>query len=360
MTGGTRMRAAEVSLTEEERATLRSWVSAGRTERRMAMRAEVILALAEGLGNEAVAQRLATRAATVSKWRGRFARARLPGLMDAARGGKPKRYGPDHERRILATLDQPPPAGYRRWDGTLLTKHLPDISKDQVWRVLRRHKISLARRRSWCISTDPAFAQKAADIVGLYLQPPENAVVLSVDEKPHIQALERAQGWLKLPNGRAVTGFNHEYKRHGTTTLFAALEVATGLVKAGHYRRRRRIEFLDFINRVIAQYPDREIHVILDNLNTHKPKHDRWLARHKNVHFHFTPTHASWLNQVEVWFSILSGKALAGASFTSPRQVRQHIDAFIESYNSDAHPFEWTKQTVYSQHPRSTYANLCN
>jgi transposase len=193
----------------------------------------------------------------------------------------------------------------------------------------------------WCISTDPAFAQKAADIVALYLQPPENAVVLSVDEKPHIQALERAQGWLKLPNGKALTGFNREYKRHGTPTLFAALDVVTGLVKAGHYRRRRRVEFLHFMNRVVVDHPDREIHVILDNLNTHKPKHDRWLGRHKNIHFHFTPTHASWLNQVEVWFSILSSHALAGASFTSPRQVRDQIDAFITAYNQHAHPFEW-------------------
>ena len=226
--------------------------------------------------------------------------------------------------------------------------------------MLRAHEISLARRRRWCISTDPAFAQKAADLVALYLQPPENAVLLAVDEKPHIQALERAQGWLKLPNGKSITGFNHEYKRHGTTTLFAALEVATGLVKAGHYQRRRRIEFLHFMNRVVADHHDREIHVILDNLNTHKPKHDRWLARHKNVHFHFTPTHASWLNQVEVWFSILSSRALAGASFTSPRQLRQQIDAFITAYNQDAHPFEWTKQVVFSKHPRTKYANLCN
>ena len=242
----------------------------------------------------------------------------------------------------------------------LLAKHLGDISKHQIWRVLGEHEISLARRRSWCISTDPAFAQKAADIVALYLQPPENAVVLSVDEKPHIQALERAQGWLKLPTGKALTGFNHEYKRHGTTTLFAALDVVTGLVKAGHYRRRRRVEFLHFMNRLVAGHPGREIHVILDNLNTHKPKHDRWLARHKNIHFHFTPTHASWLNQVEVWFSILSANALAGASFTSPRQVREPIDAFIAAYNQDAHPFEWTKQVVFSKHPRSSYANLCN
>jgi transposase len=354
------MRAAEVALTDEDRATLRSWLAAGKTERRMAFRAEVILQLAEGLSNEAVAERLQTRAATVSKWRGRFVRNGLSGLSDAPRSGKPRRYEPEDERRVLAALDQPPPPGYARWDGTLLARQLGDISKHQIWRVLRHHEISLARRRSWCISTDPAFAQKAADVVGLYLQPPENAVVLSVDEKPHIQALERAQGWLKLPNGKAVTGFNHEYKRHGTTTLFAALDVATGLVKTGHYRRRRRVEFLDFMNRVVAEHRGREIHVILDNLNTHKPKHDHWLARHKNVHFHFTPTHASWLNQVEIWFSILSAKALAGASFTSPQRVREQIDAFISAYNQKAHPFEWTKQVVFSRHPRSRYADLCN
>jgi len=347
-----------VALTNEERATLRSWLAAGKTERRMTFRAEVILAVAEGLSNEAVAARLGTRPATVSKWRGRFARDGMSGLADAPRSGKPAHYEVAHERRILAALDEAPPAGYGRWDGALLARHLGDISKHQIWRVLRRREISLARRRSWCISTDPCFAQKAADIVGLYLQPPENAVVLSVDEKPHIQALERAQGWLKLPNGKALTGFSHQYKRHGTTTLFAALDVATGLVRGGHYRRRRRVEFLHFMNRTVAAHPGREIHVILDNLNTHKPKHDRWLARHPNVHFHFTPTHASWLNQIEVWFSILASKALAGTSFTAPGQVRHQIDAFIAAYNQDAQPFEWTKQVVFSQHPRSTYADL--
>ena len=162
--------------------------------------------------------------------------------------------------------------------------------------------------------------------------------MLAVDEKPHIQALERAQGWLKLPKGKALSGFSHDYKRHGTTTLFAALEVATGLVTGGHYRRRRRVEFLQFMNRLVAAYPDRELHVILDNLNTHKPKHHRWLARHPNVHFHFIPTHASWLNQVEVWFSILASKALAGLSCTSPRQLRGQIDAFIAAHTRTPSP----------------------
>ena len=202
------MKAAEVALTDEDRATSAAWLAAGKTERRMAFRAQVILAVAEGLSNAAVAGRLGARPATVSKWRGRFARAGVSGLTDAPRSGKPRHYESSHERRILAALDRPPPPGYGRWDGSLLARHLGDISKHQIWRVLRRHQIALARRRSWCLSTDPAFAQKAADIVALYLQPPENALVFAVDEKPHIQALERAQGWLKLPNGKAVTGFN--------------------------------------------------------------------------------------------------------------------------------------------------------
>jgi transposase len=228
-----------------------------------------------------------------------------------------------------------------------------------VWRILRVHGISLQRRRSWCVSTDPQFAEKAADVVGLYLDPPENAVVICACEKPHIQALERAQGWLRLPDGRALTGFSHEYKRYGTTTLFAALTVATGMVKAGHYKRRRRVELLDFMNGVVAEYPGREIHVILDNLSTHKPKRDMWLARHRNVHLHYTPTHASWLNQIEVWFSILSRAALKSGSFTAPKEVREAIDAFVTVYNENAHPFEWRKAEVHQTTPKPKYADLC-
>ena len=209
-----------------------------------------------------------------------------------------------------------------------------------------------------CISTDPEFAAKAADLVGLYLNPPDKAVVLCVDEKPQIQALERAQGWLKLPNGKAVTGFSHGYKRHGTTTLIASLEVATGLGKVNHYRRRRRVEFLDFMNRIVDEYPEQEIHVILDNLNIHRPKQDQWLKRHLNVHFHFTPTYSSWLNQIECWFSILSRSALRGASFNSPQQVRLAIDRFVEAHNENAAPFEWTKTYVSPSAPKSRYADL--
>jgi transposase len=256
-------------------------------------------------------------------------------------------------------LDEPPPKGYATWNGRLVAERLGDVSPDYVWKVLRLRGIHLQRQRSWCVSTDPEFAQKAADIVGLYLDPPENAVVLCVDEKPHIQALERAQGWLKLPNGQALNGYSHAYKRHGTTTLFAALEVATGLVKTQHFNRRRRREFLAFMNEIVAQYPDQEIHVILDNLNIHKPKRDRWLSCHPNVHFHYTPTHASWLSMIEIWFSILERAALRGASFTAPRQIRQAIDRFEEVYNETAAPFEWTKRIVRPVGLKKHYSQLC-
>jgi hypothetical protein len=240
----------------------------------------------------------------------------------------------------------------------LVAKALGDVSVDQVWRVLRSHGIHLQRRRSWCLSTDPEFARKAADVVALYLDPPERAMVLSVDEKPAIQALERAQGWLRLPNGQALRGFNHEYKRHGTTTLFAALEVATGLAHVGHYHRRRRREFLDFMNRLVARYPNQALHVILDNLRTHKPKHDRWLARHPQVHFHYTPTHASWLNQIEVWFSVLSRQALRGLNAASVADVCRAIDAFTATRNARPIPFEWTKDAVRPQALKHMFSQL--
>jgi transposase len=224
---------------------------------------------------------------------------------------------------------------------------------------MRKHDLHLERRQSWCVSTDPEFSRKAADVVGLYLNPPENALVLCVDEKPCIQALERAQGWIRLPNGRALSGFAHEYKRHGTTTLFAALNVASGLVHAGHYRRRRRREFLDFMNELISNYPGKELHVVLDNLNTHKPKEDRWLKAHPNVHLHFIPTHSSWLNQVECWFSILSRSSLKGANFTSVRMLIEAIESFVASWNKNAAPFEWTKAEVHQQQMKRYYSDLC-
>ena len=313
----------------------------------------------EGRTNERIGKALKTRTARVSKWRQRFGTKRLAGLGDAERSGKPAKYDENTEKRVLGLLDEAPPKDYSQWNGRLLAEALPDISKDQVWRILRRHDICLERRRSWCISTDPEFGPKAADIVGLYLNPPENALVIAVDEKPSMQALERAQGYLRLPDGKAVNGFSHCYKRHGTTTLFAALEITTGQVKTAHYSHRRRREFLDFMNEIVAEYPNRKIHVVLDNLNTHKPKQDRWLKRHPNVQLHFTPTYASWLNQVECRFSILRRQALRGASFTSPRQLRQAIDDFVSVYNQTAAPFEWKKAVVFASKPKTKYSDLC-
>jgi len=350
-------RAIEITLSLSESEQLEKWCRGHRTPRALAERAQIILWAAQGQRNDQIAQRLGGRRARVSKWRRRFATHRCRGLLDAPRPGQPVKYGRECEKRLLERLDTPPPAGYARWNGRLLAEAL-QVPADWVWAVLRRRGISLERRRSWCVSTDPQFAPKAADIVGLYLDPPQHAVVLSVDEKPAIQALERAQGWLRLPNGKALSGFNHEYKRHGTSTLFAALEVATGQVKAGHFHRRRRREFLQFMNEVVAAYPGRELHVILDNLSTHKPKLDGWRRRHPQVHFHFTPTHASWLNQIEVWFSILTRQALRGASFTSVEELRRAIDAFIAVYNAQAAPFEWTKRYVHPVSLKHKYAYL--
>ena len=296
-----------------------------------------MLAAAAGTGSRSIAREVGCARGVVSKWRVRFAKDRLAGLADAPRSGKPKTYGQDADHRILARLDRPPPAGFARWTAPLLAAALGDVSEHHVWRFLRAQRIDLAGRRSWCVSTDPEFAPKAAAIVALYLEPPENAIVLAVDEKPAIQALERAQGYLRLPDGRSLRGEAHEYLRHGKTTLFTALDVLTGQITAQHTKRRRRDEFLAFMNEVMADYPDQEIHVVLDNLRTHKPKRDHWLARHKNVHLHFTPT--TPLAE--------PGRDLVLDPRPQHPQRRQlhlghavarRIDAFIRSYNPTARP----------------------
>lgn len=311
-------------------------------------RARIVLLASEGRSTRSIAAEVGVEPRIVSNWRRRFADHGLAGLEDRSRASKKPIYSAATNKRILALLDKPPPRGYARWTGPLLAKDLEDVDVQYVWRFLREHQIDLAARKSWCESNDPAFAAKAADVVGLYIDPPAKAIVLSIDEKPSIQALERAQGYLKLPNGRALTGQSHDYRRHGTTTLFAALEVATGRIIAEHSKRRRRVEFLGFMNRIVAAFPGRQLHVILDNLNTHK-KNELWLKRHPNVHFHFTPTRSSWLNQIETWFSILQGQSLTGASFTTVEQLQEHIDAFIAAYNETAAPFAWTKKKVYQR-----------
>jgi len=338
-------KAREVRLKPKERKVLAARCRAPTTAQRDVKRARIVLLAAAGRSTRSIAADVGVQPRIVSKWRRRFAERGLAGLKDEPRATKTPIYGKATNKRILALLDKPPPAGYGRWTGPLLAKALGDVDVQYVWRFLREHKIDLAARKSWCESNDPEFVAKAADVVGLYIAPPAKAIVLCIDEKPSIQALERAQGYLKLPNGRALTGQSHDYRRHGTTTLFAALEVATGQVIAAHSKRRRRVEFLGFMNSVVAAFPNDALHVIVDNLNTHK-KNEHWLKKHPNVHFHFTPTRASWLNQIETWFSILQGQSLSGASFTAVEQLQKHIDAFIAAYNETAQPFAWTKKKV--------------
>ena len=262
--------ATPIILSLNERGQLQALLRQPKAEARYALRARLILQAAEGTASDQIARLLRISPGCVSKWRTRFEREGISGLHDDFRAGRPPLLEAEHlQARLLAKLDESPPAGHTRWDGVLLGKALK-VSAHRIWKVLRAHGISLQRRRSWCLSTDPQFAQKAADVVGLYLATPENAVVLSFDEKPCIQALERAQGWLKMPDGKALTGFAHEYKRHGTSTLFAALNVATGQVVGGHFQRKRRVEFLGFMDRLVALLPGKELHVILDNLSTHK------------------------------------------------------------------------------------------
>ena len=341
-------KAALVRLTPADRSVLEARLRAPTTEQRDVLRARIVLLADEGRSTRAIAKAVAVMPRTVSLWRGRYAREGLAGLAERPRPGPPAKYDAETARRVLAVLDRPAPAGFARWTGPLIAAALGDVHTQHVWRVLRAQKLDLAASKSWCESTDPEFVAKAADVVGLYMAPPQNAVVICVDEKPSIQALERAQGYLKLPNGRALSGHSHDYKRHGTSTLFAAFEVATGKVTASHVKRRRRVEFLDFMDQVVAVYPDQELHVILDNLNTHK-NNDAWLAAHPKVAFHFTPTSASWLNQVESWFSILQRKSLSKASFTSVKQLREHMDHFIATYNANPKPFAWTKAKVHQR-----------
>ena len=349
-----------IHLTAHEEAELQKLLRAPRTQKRHADRARIVLEAARGRSNLEIAAIVGTRPATVSKWRIRFEQEGLMGLRDDFRPGRP----PIHEdseglrKSILEKIDTDPPAGYAKWNGRILGEAL-GVAPACIWKELRSLGISLQRRRSWCVSTDPEFETKSADIVGLYLGPPANAVVISVDEKPCIQALEREQGWLKMPNGRAMTGFAHEYKRHGTTNLFAALDVVTGQVKAKCFPRKRREEFLGFLDTVTAGHEGKEIHIILDNLSIHKLKPDHpWVKKHPHVHFHFTPTQASWLNQIEVWFSILSRAALKGASFKSVKELVVAIEKFLAVYNESAAPFEWTKVRVTQKSPESKYANF--
>ena len=309
------------------------------------MRARIVLLAGEDRSTRSIAKLVDVVPRTVSLWRGRHAREGLVGVADKPRPGPPAKYDVATGRRLLAVLEKTPPSGFARWTAPLIAAHLGDVHEQQVWRFLRAQRIDLSPRKSWCESKDPEFVEGRRHCRPLH-GAADNALVICVDEKPSIQALERAQGYLKLPNGRALTGQSYAYKRHGTTTSCAAFEVATGKVQTAHQIQRCRVEFLAFIYGIVAAHPGRALHVILDNLNTHK-KNEAWLAQNPQVSFHFTPTSASWLNQVEIWFSILQAKSLRGASFTSVEQLRIHMNDFIDAYNEHSKPF--TQHWIESQ-----------
>jgi transposase len=320
-------------------------------------RAQIILACLSGEPQAQIAARLGTRPNTVSKWRTRFAQRGIAGLADAPRSGKPKTYGSNLRTKLLALIETPPPRGQARWDGVSLAK-AAGAKKSTVYALLAKDGIHLQRSRSWCVSTDPQFAAKAADIVGLYLALPQKALVLSVDEKPSIQALSRATGYVQTSSGKIARGLKSTYRRNGTLNLFAALDVATGNVREKTTATKTRADFQAFMDEVVADVPaDREIHVILDNYCTHK-KNDAWLKAHPNVTFHFTPTSASWLNQVEIWFGILTRKALKGASFDSKEAMAKAIRDFCDVWHENAHPFIWRKREVKGAQLRNTIVNL--
>jgi len=352
--------AISVSCSDQDLRELERLSNSRTDEVRLVERAKIVLGCLGGKRNEEIADELAIRPGTVGFWRKRFAAEGLKGLQDRQRPGKPPLYPPDElRRRLLEQIEQPPPAGMATWDGGSLAQAL-GVSDDAVWRLMRKEGIQLQRHRSWCVSTDPQFTTKAADIIGLYLNPPENALVIAIDEKPSIQAIERANGFVYTSNGKIVRGLKSTYKRHGTLNLFAALNVATGVIQSKTTVTKKRPDFQAFLDDVVADVPaDQEIHVILDNYSTHK-KNDDWLAAHPNVSFHFTPTSASWLNQVEIWFGIMTRKTLRGASFKSIEQLTQSINDFIKAYNNKAMPFVWRKREVKGSQLRNTIVNLCN
>jgi len=311
------------------------------TPQALALRCRIVLAAAAGQSNQTIAADLSIPEVTAGKWRRAFANAGLDGLRDAPRPGRPPKHGPDVWQRIQTRACQQPES-YSRWTVRTLARDLA-LPAATVHEVLVESGLQPHRLRTFTFSPDPEFEAKLLDIVGLYLNPPDHALVLCVDEKTGIQALDRTQPGLPLRAKRPRTWTN-EYVRHGTQSLLAALEVATGRV-IGHVKdRRTSVNFLRFMNDVVAAFPHRDLHVVLDNLNIHKnAAAQRWLARHPTVHFHHTPTHASWVNLIECFFSILGKQGLAHRVDRSKRSLRIFLHQYLDTYNETSVPFMWTK-----------------
>jgi transposase len=334
--------AAVIELSKDEKDVLLGVLRTPSATQQQALRARIVLRAAEGATNTQIAEEAGVSLPTVGLWRRNFAERRLEGLADAPRSGRPRQIDDDEIQRVLATTLESPPDGSTQWSVRRLAA-VTGISPTTVHRIWRDHKLKPHQVRSFKFSRDPRLAEKIVDVVGLYLDPPKGALVLCVDEKTQIQALDRTQATLPMKPGKAAR-MTHDYKRNGTTSLYAALEVASGQVTGACYPQHRHQEFLAFLNQIVRAYPRRPLHVVLDNSSTHTtPEVSRWLARHRRVHFHFTPTSASWMNMVEIWFSILTTQQVRRGVYHDVPELIAAIEHFIAGYNQRAQPFVWTK-----------------
>lgn len=335
--------APRIELTEDERARLRAYSRGRSTQARLVLRANVVLLAASGMRNDSIAEELKTSRQTVGLWRTRFSELRLAGIeKDAPRAGRRPRSRVQVEAEIVRKTTQEKPSNATHWSVRSLAKSM-GIDKSLVHRVWRANGLKPHLTKTFKVSNDPNFLEKLCDVVGLYLNPPERALVFSVDEKSQIQALDRTQPGLPLRRGRANT-MTHDYKRNGTTTLFAAIEMAEGRVIARCMPRHRHQEWIRFLATIDAETPaDLDIHVIADNYATHKhPKVERWLARHPRFHLHFIPTSSSWLNVIERFFREITEKRIRRGVFHSVQDLIAAILAYVEEHNADPKPFKWT------------------
>lgn len=353
--------ARTIDCTSEQKDELEAILKSRKQKSGVHLRVRMILQCIDGWKIQDIAKANRVTSVTVIRWKKRYIEHGLEGLREGARSGRPAKYAQDFKATILAKLEEEVPTGYAQWDGPLLAAET-GFSKHAIWRLLRSQRICLARKRSWCVSTDPLFVPKAADVVGLYIAPPENALVICVDEKPNIQALERATGYAVSSDRKLVRALESTYKRNGTLNLFAALEVATGKIhgKTTEPAKKTKKGFLEFMEELLQELPEsEEYHVIMDNHSIHK-RHSLWLDEHPNVFFHYTPTSASWLNMVEIWFGILTIKSLRGMSFSSTQGLGEHIKAFQKAYNETAQPFVWKKREIKAAQLTKYVRNFCN
>jgi transposase len=335
--------AREVAVSDDDREILERWVRRPKTAQALAARARIVLGCAEGKGNAAIAAEVGLTTWTVSKWRGRFLAGGVDGLLDEPRPGAPRTIADaDVERVITLTLETQPTAA-THWSTRSMAQR-SGMSQSAVSRIWRAFALQPHRSETFKLSKDPLFIEKTRDIVGLYMNPPERALVLCVDEKSQVQALNRTQPMLPMRPGQ-IERRTHDYERNGTTSLFAALDTATGTVIGRCQSRHRSSEFVKFLDQIEATVPgDLDVHLILDNYGTHKTALvHRWLAKRPRYHLHFTPTSASWLNLVERWFAALTEKQLRRGVFRSTRELEHAIMTFLDDNNDNPRPFIWTK-----------------